>query len=142
MQPENHGLDQMLFAYLCQTVEESPFYQLMGIKLVSLGNGWAELAVNPENQHTNALGLVHGGLIMSLLDAAMGNAVRTTGVKGITAQCQTSFFSPARLQTDLRAKGEVVKKGGRLVFTKANAFCGDEEIAQGSATFYIVGKVD
>jgi len=132
----------MLFNHLCQTVEESPFYQLIGIRLAALGNGWAELTAVPLEKHTNALGLVHGGLIMSLLDAAMGNAVRTTGVKGVTAQCQTSFFSPARLETSLRARGEVVKKGGRLVFAQASVFAGNEEIAQGNATFFIIGNVD
>lgn len=137
----NQGIQEELFSYLCHSVAESPYYLLLGINLREIGQGWAKLEVEPQDRHTNPLGLIHGGLVMSLIDAAMGNAVRSLGVKGVTVDCQTSFFSPAGRGINLLARGEVQKIGNNLAFTRADVYSDDKIVAQGNGTFYIVGSV-
>ncbi len=93
----NAGISPQLFDYLVKSMTDSPFYKLMEIKITLLGEGQAELEVQAQEKHTNPIGLVHGGLIMSMADAAMGNAIRSIGVIGVTVDCSVSFPGSARL---------------------------------------------
>lgn len=92
---ENTGIEPQLFDYINHSINETPFYNLLGIKVYKLGPGLAELETVAESKHMNPLGAVHGGLYMSLADAAMGNAVRSLGIKGVTVDCSTAFIAAA-----------------------------------------------
>lgn len=141
MATANLGIDDRLVKYIAEAFAAAPFYQLLGIELCALGPGIAELKVNIQHKHTNPLGLVHGGLVSSLADAAMGNAVRSTGRSGVTADCYVSYLTSAPQGSELQARGEVVKQGKNLVFTRANITCGDKIIAISQGTFYVIGDI-
>jgi len=138
----NLGIDTALFEYICQSVENTPFYKMMGIYLTALGPGEAEIQLKATPQHTNPLGLLHGGVLMSIADAAMGNAIRSLGIKGVTADCSTSFIASASLDGLLQAKGKVVKAGKRLVFARAEVFSNGQMVADVKGTFANVGTID
>ncbi len=138
----NAGIEQKLFAHLIDLAAKTPFYQMVGIRLRLLGPGQAELEVQTENIHTNPIGLVHGGLIMSIADAAMGNAIRSTGVIGVTVDCSVSFPGAARLGEILIARGEVIKTGRKLIFAEATVWAGDRILGHSKATFYNTGNFE
>ncbi|MGB4703093.1 MAG: PaaI family thioesterase [Syntrophomonadaceae bacterium] len=138
----NLGIDPALFAYICQSVENTPFYKLIGIQLTALGPGEAEIQLKAAPQHTNPLGLLHGGVLMSIADAAMGNAIRSLGIKGVTADCSISFLASASLDGLLLAKGKVVKAGKRLVFARAEVLSDGQIVADVKGTFANVGTID
>ena len=52
----------------------SPFNALLGIEVEDLESGGCRLTLSPRGEHRNELGSVHGGLITTLLDGAMGRA--------------------------------------------------------------------
>jgi hypothetical protein len=54
-----------------------PMAKLLGFELTEVEPGHAVFEVLPGEQHYNPIGLVHGGLAMTLLDSAMGCAVQT-----------------------------------------------------------------
>ncbi len=138
---ENLGIDDKLFAYIVHTITSTPFYQLLGLRVRKLGPGIAELEITASIEHTNPLGAVHGGLYMSLADAAMGNAVRSLGIKGVTTDCSTSFMAAASLGDSLVASGEVIKTGKNLVFARAQIRAGELILADAKATFYRTGMI-
>jgi len=54
-----------------QLVNGCPFYTLLGIRLVELGNGYAKMEMDvDETRHMNPFGSVHGGTYASLIDCA------------------------------------------------------------------------
>ena len=55
----------------------APIAALLGFDLIEVEPGHAVFEVNPGEQHYNPIGVVHGGLAMTLLDSAMGCAVQT-----------------------------------------------------------------
>lgn len=138
----NLGVDEALFEYICHSVEKTPFYQLMGLRLTALGPGQAEIQLNASPHHTNPLGLLHGGVLMSIADAAMGNAIRSLGIKGVTADCSTSFIASASLDGLLQAHGKVVKSGKRLIFARAEVYSEGKIVADVKGTFANLGKID
>ena len=66
--------------------------------------------------------IVHGGLVATLLDTAMGSAcfsVLEDGETFLTADLNVEFFRPARPGT-LSAEGRVVHRTKRMVFCAAD----------------------
>ena len=68
--------------------------------------------------------ILHGGLVTTVLDTAMGGACWSLLEEGetfLTADLRVEFFRPARPGT-LRAEGRVVHRTKRIVFCAAEAF--------------------
>jgi uncharacterized protein (TIGR00369 family) len=71
--------------------------------------------------------IVHGGLVTTLLDTAMGSACWTVLEEGetfLTADLRAEFIRATRPGT-IRAEGRVVHKTRRIVFCEADAFDGE-----------------
>jgi len=139
---ENMGIDTRLFDYIVHSINDTPFYHLLGLQVKKLGSGMAELEAIARIHHTNPLGAVHGGLYMSMLDAAMGNAVRSLGIKAVTVDLSTGFVSAAAIGELLTASGEVIRSGNNLVFARAQVTSGNRVLADARGTFYRIGLVE
>jgi len=85
-----------------------------------------EYEVDPA--HFNPNGVLHGGVLMGLLDTAMGHAVAEMVVpKGrfnAAAQMNVHFLAPIR-EGVIRARAEVRKIGQRLAVVDAEATDGE-----------------
>jgi acyl-CoA thioesterase len=53
----------------------NPFWSLLGMELMDVKKGWAQVRLPFNDQLTNAVGLVHGGAIFSPADSAVGMAL-------------------------------------------------------------------
>ena len=95
-----------------------PIAQLLGFKLVEVEPGHAVFECVPGEQHYNPIGVVHGGLAMTLLDSAMGCCVQTrmpAGSAYTTLEAKTNLVRAITDKTGrLRATGEVVHLGNRI----------------------------
>ncbi|WP_143895122.1 PaaI family thioesterase [Tepidimonas sediminis] len=94
-----------------------PFVELLGFRLRRWADGVAELAYEPQPQHLNSFGVVHGGASMTLLDVAMAHAARSVqrdmGV--VTIEMKTSFLQAA--QGPLVARARLLHRTATLAFT-------------------------
>lgn len=61
-------------------------------------------------------GHVHGGIIATILDEAMGKVNRQKGVVALTRHMSIDFLHPVPLNVPLRARGWVVRQEGRKHF--------------------------
>jgi len=95
-----------------------PIAQLLGFNLVEVEPGRAVFECLPGEQHYNPIGVVHGGLAMTLLDSAMGCCVQTHMPAGDTYTTLEAKTNLVRAITDktgrLRAIGKVVHLGKRI----------------------------
>ena len=96
----------------------APIAELLGFALVEVEPGHAVFEVTPGEQHYNPIGVVHGGLAMTLLDSAMGCAVQTQIPAGggyTTLEAKTNLVRPITGSTGkLRAIGKLVHLGKRV----------------------------
>jgi uncharacterized protein (TIGR00369 family) len=94
-----------------------------------------ELAAGPQHRHGG--GVVQGGVITQIADAAMGMSLATLQPDGIwntTIELKINFIRPA-IEGRLRAVGRVVEMGEMLLFSEADVL--DEAgrlIARASST--------
>ena len=142
MNPINQGIDERLFRVIVGTNAQAPFYRLLGITTKALGPGYAEMSVQTRDEHGNPLGITHGGLVSTLADAAMANAVRATGKKGVTVNYDISFLTFAPVGQEMVGRGKVDRVGSRLHFASVEVVCENQVIATSQGTFYIVGEME
>ena len=53
---------------LINIANNSPYFQLLGMKITETGAGYAKVEMDVDNRHMNPFGTVHGGANASLID--------------------------------------------------------------------------
>src|SRR5262245_16513321 len=95
-----------------------PMALLLGFALIEVESGRAAFSVEPGEHHYNPIGVVHGGLLATLLDSAMGCAVHSTLPRGsgyTTLELNTHYVRAVTRDTGrLRCEGELVYGGARV----------------------------
>ena len=102
-----------------------PMAALIGSRLVSVGEGEAVFRCTPDESTYNPLGIVHGGLLCTLLDTAAGCAVQTllpAGAGYASIEVKVSFLKPLRANAgEIEVYGQALKLGRRVAFAQAHA---------------------
>jgi uncharacterized protein (TIGR00369 family) len=103
---------------------EAHVWFTLGYRMPEGGDGSAVIEWDAGDEYTFPDGdsrVVHGGLVTTLLDSAMGGAcwsVMRDGETFLTADLHVEFMRPARPGT-LRAEGRVVQRTRRVAFCAA-----------------------
>ena len=83
--------------------------------------GVVECRMATDRHHSNGLGYLHGGFIMSFVDMAMFAIIRPRFSKeegAVTLSCATDFLSGGNPGAPIEAHGEVLKETGKLFFVR------------------------
>jgi acyl-coenzyme A thioesterase PaaI-like protein len=81
---------------------------------------WALYTARPE--HEGWPGLLHGGVIFSLMDEALGWAVHFQGFYGVTAKIDTRFRRPISTGTRLMIKAWTVERRRNVITARAEVW--------------------
>ncbi len=121
-------------------IEHSPFAGHLGIELVSLGEGEAELRL-PFREELATMGdVVHGGAISSLIDTAAAAAAVSAAdgdelSGGTTVDLSVSLVGAAR-GADITARAKVIRSGRAISFVEVDVTDPDGGlIAKGLVTY-------
>ena len=93
--------------------------------------------------HTNARGLIHGGLIASLADHAMGySCAQAMGWASslVTISLAVDFVGSAAIGQWLAVESEVIRTGSTICFAQSLLKADDAVIARANGTFRVVPK--
>ena len=122
----------------------SPVIDLIG-PVYSKGEGEdLVLGLRVGKKHCNMRGTLHGGILATLADVALGYTIAfstqpPTGL--ITASLSLDFAGTARIGDWLETKVDVQKKGGRLAFANCYISAGGQRIVHASAVFIVAGEL-
>lgn len=95
-----------------------PFAKLLGVEVLSESDEGVSLALDATEDHFREGGIVHGGVMMSLLDMAMAGTVARTlqpGQRTASVSISTDFVRPASAGR-LVARGRLVRRGATMAF--------------------------
>src|ERR1700685_575402 len=67
-------------------------------------------------EYQGAFGIVHGGIIATVLDEVMGKVCRFRGVRAVTAELSIEYLRPVPVDADLVVGGYEVEMKGRNLF--------------------------
>jgi uncharacterized protein (TIGR00369 family) len=114
-----------------------PIGQLLGFRLVEVGDGRAVFEIDVDERFWNPMGTVHGGLLADVADAALGVAWATKLEEGesfTTLELKINFLRPVR-KGRLTVVGFVVKHGRHVGMSECEVKDEDGRlIAKASAT--------
>jgi uncharacterized protein (TIGR00369 family) len=97
------------------TLPPPPIGKLLSMDLVEVEEGRAVFQLTPAEQHYNPIGVVHGGIALTMLDSAMSCAVQSMLPEGkgyTTLELKVNLVRPISMQTGtIRATGKVLHVG-------------------------------
>ncbi|HEX9497196.1 MAG TPA: PaaI family thioesterase [Mycobacterium sp.] len=115
------GLDY-LRAMIDGTLPPPPICQLMRYDIVSAESGRVVFTCEPDESAYNGTGVVHGGLVCTLLDSVAALALHSTLPQGrgcTSVEIKVNYLKAVRLGSGLlTATGTVIKAGSRIAFTE------------------------
>lgn len=133
--------DPEVLQAIADRVADSTFHRWAGLDVTRVAAGEVDVALDVTEHHLNLIGLLHGGMIATIADTAMGLALRTMlpeGASHVTVQLNIHFLSPARSGRVL-GLGRVVRSGRRMGYAEADVV--DREgklLARASSTFIVL----
>ena len=120
----------------------SPVLDLIG-PLYSRGEGRERvLGLRAEAKHCNSRGTVHGGILATLADVALGYTMAfATDPPGnlVTANLSLDYAGTAKAGDWLEVHVDVQKQGNRLSFANCYIVVAGERIVRASAVFLAAG---
>jgi len=124
-----------------ETDAPSRAWTWLGLTVADTGEGMAVVEMTPTEDMANHSGFVHGGMISTLADSAMGRSLRTLKpgvIRAMSFDLKLSFIGAARIGEKLRATGRVIHAGRRTVVTDCRIEGKDGRlVASASATFAV-----
>ena len=122
--------------------QDTGFRELVGTELASTGEGCAVVEVHAEERHLNPGGTVHGGVVYTLVDVSMAEALKTTIPEGderpVTIEIKVNYLEPGKAGT-LTSTAQVRKGGKRVTIVEAEVAQDSEVVALATGTYTIVG---
>ena len=121
----------------------SPFSAHIGAEMEELREGYARLSLTLERRHTNPNGVMHGGVVTTMMDSALGAALGALRGEEVrrnphaTVEMNASFLAAAFPGEKIVVEGRVIRRGKSIAFGEAEARSGDQLIAKGRLTFAI-----
>ena len=116
-------------------------WEWLGLKLVETGKGTAVVEMVTTEDMANHSGFVHGGMISTLADSAMGRSLRTLSpgvVRAMSFDLKLNFINAAKVGETLRATGHVIHAGRRTAVAECRVEGSDGRlVATASATFAV-----
>ncbi|MGH8678147.1 MAG: PaaI family thioesterase [Burkholderiales bacterium] len=103
------------------------------------------LGLRVESKHCNARGTVHGGILATLADVALGYTMAFSSeppASLVTANLTLDFAGTAKIGDWLQTAVDVQRQGSRLAFANCYISVGDQRIVRASAVFLVTGQLD
>src|SRR5512137_934354 len=102
----------------------NPFFCLMGIDVINIKPGTAELKMQVRPDMHNGVGWLQGGILAAIADEAMALALYPllSGTEGIATISESTTFIKGVKDGVIFAEGRVIKKGRRVAFMEGEVW--------------------
>jgi uncharacterized protein (TIGR00369 family) len=95
----------------------------------------------PGRQHANSLGIVHGGMLATFLDSAMGSTVfHVLERRCVTLRLSLDYLLPSRLGDWLQAEAEIVGHDEQVAQVRARLYGPRHDALTGLGTFALLSR--
>ena len=127
--------------------EQFPFFRLMGLQVMDLAPGWSKTRLEHRPDLAQPAGILHGGVIASLIDTGIAHALMMTdrfqelrGQRGalVSVDLRVKFLRPVS-GGSVSCEAKIVRLGRHLIHAEAVVTSDDgKEVARGDAIYMVV----
>uniref|UniRef100_A0A7V3YKY9 PaaI family thioesterase n=1 Tax=Candidatus Caldatribacterium californiense TaxID=1454726 RepID=A0A7V3YKY9_9BACT len=82
-------------------------------------------------------GVVHGGIVASLLDEVMSHSVKRAGISAVTGTLRVKYLKPCPTEKILVLRGRVRRRKGRIVAAFGEILYDGERVAKAEGIFVV-----
>lgn len=102
-----------------KSYQRNPFMDYNHIEIceVSLDHSLLKATITPESK--NPYGMLHGGLIYTMLDCVAGITARADGNDYVTQNVYVNYLSNVKDQAEVFAESKVIKRGNTVTVVHA-----------------------
>jgi uncharacterized protein (TIGR00369 family) len=121
-----------------------PFLAQNGPLYCKKVDGKLVLGLRIDERHTNMRGIVHGGMLVTIADSALGTVLynaRTPPQPMVTVSLTTDFIESACPGDWVEAHVDVLRIGSRLAYANCYLHVGERRILRASAVFAVVPEI-
>ncbi len=134
---------ELLQAVIRGELPPPPIGSTLAYRITDVSPGHATFEIEPDIIHTNPGGVIHGGVLATVLDTAAGAAVQTTldiGEGLLTTDLHVKYLNPVLMTTGtLRCEGTIINPGKRTMLAEARLTGKDDRLyAHATATMSII----
>lgn len=138
MEPDKKELE----LYIERLVQDAAatFWGFLGCQLASITGTKVVVTLDVKPHHLNPIGILHGGVLSSLLDNAMGisTMVARRGEKVVTTNLNVHFVAPIKAGK-VFVSGEVVHQSRKMITTEGRITDQEGNLsAVGSGSFRVI----
>lgn len=108
-------------AAVIDLINGAPYFQLLSMQVIGLGEGFSKVVVDLERKHLNPFGGIHGGLCSSLIDTAAYWAIYCDVEENaghITIDVSVDYLAPVK-EGRLTVEGKRIKAGRSICVAEA-----------------------
>ena len=137
------NLKEIITSKILESKTPAYFDSLIKTKIIELKEGESTLSMVIRKEHLNDLGVVHGGVLSSFADIAMGITCMTYDKKAVTSDLHIAFIRPVGLGATITAEAKVINNGKSLI--RVGCLICDETkkiVASADATFFVTGVIE
>lgn len=118
------------------------FEHFLKPELTALNEGESTITMKIGDEHLNAQSMIHGGVLASVADLAMGVACITYDKQVVTSDMHTTYIGNVGVGNTIKAVANVIHNGKTLVRANCNIF--DENgrlLVSAHATYFVIGEL-
>jgi len=124
-------------AALQRSVLEAPYPKLIGMRLAHIGLDECRIDLDLAERHLQPFGIVHGGVLATLIDTATfwaGYLRLPQGTGLVNVDLKLNYLKPANAGA-LRAQGRCLRAGRQLSYAEAHVYdAAGDLVAHGTST--------
>ncbi len=117
------------------------FEELVGPLYARRTDAGVRFGFRAEPKHANPRGMIHGGMLMTLVDHALGamvwHAVGRRFCATVSLNCD--FVAAAKVGDWIEAVGEISRKGHSLIFVHGELMVGDKLVVSANGVWKLLG---
>ncbi|MGE0160352.1 MAG: PaaI family thioesterase [Gemmatimonadales bacterium] len=129
--------------------EQFPFFRLIGLDVLDVGPGWSRTRVSHRPDLAQPAGIMHGGVISTLIDTGIAHALMMTdrltelrhdGGALVSVDLRVKFIRPVSAGA-IVCEAKIVRLGRQIVHAEAVVTGEDDkEVARGDAIYMAVPR--
>jgi uncharacterized protein (TIGR00369 family) len=132
-EPDTQGFERDDSCFACGQQNEN------GLRLQpAAAEGRAVVRWTPLPQYQGYAGVLHGGIISTILDETMAHAAISLVGRAATAELSLQFLKPVMTGRDLEIRAEVRERRRRMLLVDAELIQDGEVRARGEGKFLVV----
>ncbi len=110
--------------------------------IVPAADGGVRLELEVKSQHSNCYNILHGGVMTTMADTAMGAACYLRNKKVVTVSMTLEFMHAVKIGTKIFTDAKILHDGNQIMICECGIVDATGKLyAKAHATFFVIEKV-